>query len=133
MKKIILLSLIFLGCASKDYTKTNGKFDELMKQSDSSLVKSENINKELDSLSTVIVKETTERLDSLITTVDSVSCEAQALKNELSKVTKVVREKIIYRTDTVFIEKRKNIWGKEKTNVHVNSDSLISNSEDTLQ
>jgi hypothetical protein len=40
-----------------------------------------------------------------------------------------VKEKV--RIDTVYIEKKKNFWGKEKTNTNVKSDSLVNESIDS--
>jgi hypothetical protein len=40
-----------------------------------------------------------------------------------------VKEKV--RIDTVYIEKKKNFWGKEKTNTTVKSDSLVNEKVDS--
>jgi hypothetical protein len=43
----------------------------------------------------------------------------------------VSTEKIIYKIDTVYIETKKNFWGKEKTKTSVKSDSSVDMSIDT--
>ena len=52
--------------------------------------------------------------------------------DQVLKSQKVVKEKVIYRIDTVYIETKKNFWGKEKTNTSTKSDSLFTEKTDTL-
>ena len=43
----------------------------------------------------------------------------------------VATERIIYKTDTVYIETKKNFWGKEKTKTSIKSDSSVKESTDS--
>jgi len=43
----------------------------------------------------------------------------------------VSTERIIYKTDTVYIETKKNFWGKEKTKTSIKSDSSVNESTDS--
>jgi hypothetical protein len=51
---------------------------------------------------------------------------------DISKNEVLATEKIIYKIDTVYIETKKNFWGKEKTNTVVKSDSSITEKTDTI-
>lgn len=58
--------------------------------------------------------------------------QAQKLENlQLKTISKIVTEKIIYKTDTVYIETKKNFWGKEKSKVRVVSDSTTKETTDS--
>jgi hypothetical protein len=43
----------------------------------------------------------------------------------------VATERIIYKTDTVYIETKKNFWGKERTKTSIKSDSSVNESTDS--
>jgi hypothetical protein len=43
----------------------------------------------------------------------------------------VATERIIYKIDTVYIETKKNFWGKEKTKTSIKSDSSVNESTDS--
>jgi hypothetical protein len=55
------------------------------------------------------------------------------LKDEINVLKTVSTvEKIQVRVDTVYIETKKNFWGKEKTNVSLRADSTVTEIVDTL-
>ena len=56
--------------------------------------------------------------------------EVEKYKEVLSKQT-IATEKIVYKIDTVYIETKKNFWGKEKTNTTIKSDSVVTEKTDT--
>jgi len=89
----------------------------------------------LDSAAIVSVKSdsvTKEKVTKVINNIQYLTREVEKYKEiELTLRKTVATEKIIYKTDTVFIEKKKNFWGKEKTNTTVKSDSVVDNKIDT--
>ena len=118
MKRLLLLTTLLLGCTKQENRQSDEKTQILLQKSDSAIQSIDKCGKELDSVSTKVIEQTTKTLDSLHLTVNN-------YQNELLKV-KSVRQTVIYRTDTVFVEKKKNFWGKEKTKINTVSDSSIT-------
>jgi hypothetical protein len=127
MRKLLFLILFFTACV--DSSNTN-----MMDTSsiDSILINSKN------NLDTAIIVNT--KSDSITKeTIVKVVKEIKFLTNEVEKYKeinlltsqKVATEKIIYRVDTIYIETKKNFWGKEKTSTSVKSDSIINEKIDT--
>jgi|LauGreDrversion4_2_1035121.scaffolds.fasta_scaffold79067_3 hypothetical protein len=127
MRKLLFLIVFFTACV--DSSNTN-----MMDTSsiDSILINSKN------NLDTAIIVNT--KSDSITKeTIVKVVKEIKFLTNEVEKYKeinlltsqKVATEKIIYRVDTIYIETKKNFWGKEKTSTSVKSDSIINEKIDT--
>ncbi len=127
MRKLLFLIVFFTACV--DSSNTN-----MMDTSsiDSILINSKN------NLDTAIIVNT--KSDSITKeTIVKVVKEIKFLTNEVEKYKeinlltsqKVATEKIIYRIDTIYIETKKNFWGKEKTSTSIKSDSIINEKIDT--
>jgi|694.fasta_scaffold116206_3 hypothetical protein len=54
------------------------------------------------------------------------------VNNIINKVNSYRLKSLVVKRDTVFIETKKNFWGKTKTNVRVSSDSNTTEIVDTL-
>ena len=128
MKKLFILFLLFIGCSGP--TNENNSIDLQIQYVDSAISQSQKMfvildsaSKETDSIISFKVKKTTDKISSLEKQIDSYKTNTLQLMST---------EKIVYRIDTVYIETKKNFWGKEKTSTKVKSDSSIITNEDTL-
>jgi hypothetical protein len=128
MKKIFILFLLFVGCSRS--THENNSVDLQIQYVDSAISQSQRLfvildsaSKETDSIISFKVKKTTDKIFSLEQQIDSYKTNTYQLMST---------EKLVYRIDTVYIETKKNFWGKEKTSTKVKSDSSIITNEDTL-
>ena len=127
MKKLLLLSVLFLfSCEDKGYEAT----DEKMLEADNVL---ENSQKHFDTAVIVYQQSDSAAKEKVIQIVNEISylnVEVEKYKDVLKNQT-VTSEKIVYKVDTVYIETKKNFWGKEKTNTIIKSDSVITEKIDT--
>ena len=124
MKKLFVL-LILASCNSPEQLENEQKnLDSLIQVSDEQIHCAEKSAKHLDSVTTETIEKTTEKVNEMTNELDS-------YKSQMTKIKKT--EKIVYRVDTVFIEKKKNFWGREKTKVNVSSDSSIDVTTDTTE
>jgi hypothetical protein len=128
MKKLFILFLLFIGCSRP--TNENNSVDLQIQYVDSAISQSQRLfvildsaSKETDSIISFKVKKTTDKIFSLEQQIDSYKTNTYQLMST---------EKLVYRIDTVYIETKKNFWGKEKTSTKVKSDSSIITNEDTL-
>ena len=86
----------------------------------------------------VILDSTSKNTDSIITskvknTVDKMTALEQEIEGyKIERLQLVSSEKINYRVDTIYIETKKNFWGREKTSTTIKSDSVITMSIDSL-
>ena len=126
MKKYVtLLLFLFVSCNNP---KNDLQFENIQNESDSVLMKSHEdiqfantIHKKSDSITQVKVKKVVTQIKFFTTEIEKFKTERILLLNEL----KVAKENVIIKVDTVFIETKKNFWGKKKTVTTVNSDSSI--------
>jgi hypothetical protein len=126
MKKYVtLLLFLFVSCNNP---KNDLQFENIQNESDSVLMKSHEdiqfantIQKKSDSITQVKVKKVVTQIKFFTTEIEKFKTERILLLNEL----KVAKENVIIKVDTVFIETKKNFWGKKKTVTTVNSDSSI--------
>jgi regulator of replication initiation timing len=129
MKKLLLLPLLFLlGCANGEVYNLEAETIEV----DTVL---ENSQKHLDTATLVYHQSDSIAKDQVVKIVKEISylnTEVEKYKEVLSKQT-IATEKIVYKIDTVYIETKKNFWGKEKTNTTIKSDSVITEKVDTTQ
>ena len=129
MKKLLLLSILFLfSCKDKGYEVT----DEKIIETDNIL---ENSQKHLDTATVVYNQSDSiakEQVIKIVKEISYLNTEVEKYKEVLSKQT-IATEKIVYKVDTVYIETKKNFWGKEKTNTTIKSDSVITEKVDTSQ
>lgn len=128
MKKLLPIFILFLMSCNSDVEEI--VLEPLVLDS---VIENSKIG--LDSAAIVSVKSdsvTKEKVTKVINNIQYLTREVEKYKEiELTLRKTVATEKIIYKTDTVFIEKKKNFWGKEKTNTTVKSDSVVDNKIDT--
>lgn len=121
MKNLTLLALLLIGCTSPQMKNesTYEKIDSVIHNSEISIVRSDSLNRENEK--------------SVAKQVDQVAQKIKILKQEI-EIAKTTT-KTIYKIDTVYIETKKNFWGKEKINTTVVSDSSVTEDEviDTLK
>lgn len=110
--------LLVVGCSNKQTeTETNyEKVDSILNSSKTTLIKSDSITKRSEA---IIAK----KIDRTVAKIQDLKEEATEAKNALNTASKVV--KVIRVVDTVYIEKRRNFWGREKEKVTTVSDSTL--------
>lgn len=121
MKKVLLIcALVIAGCSSE---KTVETIEAKIAEADSVIAHSQEVveqafvvNERTDS----IVKEDVAKA---VSNINAMTLEVQSLK-AIQKIEKI-------RIDTVYIETKRNFWGKEKTKTTVVSDSIVT--VDSLQ
>lgn len=124
MKKYVtLLLFLFVSCNNP---KNDLQFENIQNESDSVLMKShediqfaDTIQKKSDSITHEKVKKVVTQIKFFTTEIEKFKTERILLLNEL----KVAKENVIIKVDTVFIETKKNFWGKEKTTINVTSET----------
>ena len=125
MKKLLLIiiGLILFSCTNtEEVTVTPVEIDSVLVKSQQSLVISDSVQKMSDSTTKEQVVKIVKEFQVLYNEVEKYKTE----RLELLKQTQTVTEKIIVRVDTVYIETKKNFWGKEKTSTKVKSDSVVT-------
>lgn len=114
----IIFVLGFIGCfsnKSEDQIKYEN-VDSIINQSNISIIASDSVNKESERL-------VSKKVDNTVNRIEGLKEEVTTLKREIETVK---LQKVIYKVDTVYIETKKNFWGKEKTNTIIKSDSSVS-------
>ena len=130
LSNLIVVSTLFLISCGTNEPKESvpTKTDTLLEQSDIVIKNAEGSAKKIDSVTNVTSEKLNNNIEVLTKTIDNYKVESQKIKT-------TIKEKIVYKTDTVFIETKKNFWGKTKKNVTTTSDSSVNLSEsvsDTL-
>ena len=127
MKKLLLISVLFL------FSCKNQKQEIITKQ----MIEIDNIletsQKHFDTAVIVYQQSDSAAKQQVIKIVNEISylnTEVEKYKDVLKNQT-IATEKVVYKVDTVYIETKKNFWGKEKTNTTVKSDSVITEKIDT--
>jgi hypothetical protein len=127
MRKLLLLSALFLfSCKDEGYEIV----DEKITEADNIL---ENSQKHFDTAVIVYNQSDSAAKEQVVKIVKEISylnTEVEKYKEVLKNQT-IATEKIVYKIDTVYIETKKNFWGKEKTNTTIKSDSIITEKTDT--
>lgn len=122
-----LFWIIFIGCSTsdsveKEYVSTD---DSILIKSQSNLDTAAIVNHKSDSI-------TKQNVIKVIKEIKFLTNEVEKYKEiNLMMSQKVVNEKIIYKIDTVYIETKRNFWGKEKTSTSIKSDSIVNERIDT--
>lgn len=126
-KTIIALALLSLvGCKSNE-TSTPPPAEgavaatPAMDEADSVIMKAQQSADEL----AAVTNETTEK----VTTSVQKLTEQIKVYEQQTKTVRAVKQVVIH--DTIYIEKKKNFWGKEKTTISNVSDSSVNESVDT--
>ena len=127
---VFLISFFLLSCnenKTDETTEPSSITDSVLIKSQSNLIQSDSIQKKSDST-------TKEQVIKVIREFKYLTNEVEKFKTEriqLMNVQNMVTEKIIYRIDTVYIETKKNFWGKEKTSTSIKSDSTTTTNTDS--
>ena len=120
IKSMFLVAILFLYSCTENHTTTiSEKTDTLLLHSDSAILKSETSAAKLYS----VTNETAEKVGSNIDKLTELVREYQIR----SKTVRAVKEVVIH--DTVYIETKKNFWGKEKKKITTSSDSSTIQTE----
>lgn len=116
----VLLLLLVVGCSSHQIKTENNyeNVDSIIQSSKITFVKNDSVNRESEKIITQKVNQTVAKIETL---KEEVTVAKNAL-NEAVKNPKVIKITV---TDTVYIEKKKNFWGKEKTTIKAVSDSTL--------
>ena len=129
MKRVTLLAILFiLSCKNKEsevITEQPSKIDSIIEKSKNNFEAAALVSSKSDSATNKTIYKIIKEIGYLTTEVNNYK-----KINLLSKEV-VSTEKIIYKIDTVYIETKKNFWGKEKTKTSVKSDSSVDMSIDT--
>ncbi len=129
MKYIFLiLSLCLFSCSTSEVEPEIVEVDSVLLNSEQHLITSDSIQKKSDSTTKAQVIKVIREFKYLTNEVEKFKTERIQLMN----VQNLTTEKIIYRIDTVYIETKKNFWGKEKTSTSVKSDSSTTTNVDSI-
>lgn len=130
MKKLIPFIVFFLISCSEDNKPSskilNGDLDSLLNNNTNTIQISNRVQKSSDSATQKKVVKIVKEIQYLTNFVEVLKVENRYLTREL----KVSKEN--FRVDTVFIETKKNFWGKEKTTINVRTDSTELENTDSI-
>jgi hypothetical protein len=118
--KILHVFLLFLiiGCSSNQIKieANYEKADSILQSNKTTVAKSDSIDRRSEKVITKKITQTVNKINKL-------EREVVEAKNALEYAKK--NPKIIRVVDTIYVEKKKNFWGREKTSVTTKSDSTI--------
>jgi hypothetical protein len=124
MKVVHLVGLMLLaGCSTnepsiQDAVKQEyAEIDSIIQISQEHVLVNDSINKVSEKIITQKIEQTVEKIETL--------------KEEVAEA-RLTANKVITKTDTIYIETKKNFWGKAKTTTSVKSDSTVEEVIDTL-
>ena len=131
MRKILpFLLLTFISCnnveTNNSVTPINNELDSIIIKSSNTIQVSDTVQKKSDIATEKKVFKVVTQIKYLIKSVEKLKIEKLELVRELKSSKENVR------IDTVYIETKKNFWGKEKTTINVKSDSTVKENVDTL-
>jgi Flp pilus assembly CpaF family ATPase len=130
MRKVIFLAILLLAsCKNQEYKAIDvktAKIDSIIESSKKNVDSVLIINQKSDSAAKQTIVKVIKEIKYLTNEVEKY----KEIETLLKKT--VATEKIVYKIDTVYIETKKNFWGKEKTNTTIKSDSIVKESIDTL-
>lgn len=131
MKNILVISLLFLlSCNQSTDVKLENlnDLDSVLILSNKNLMLADTVAKKSDSTTKEQIVLVISEIKYLTKEIDRYKTEKITLESKLKETS----EKVIYRVDTVYIETKRNFWGKEKTAISTKSDSTIQINSDTL-
>jgi hypothetical protein len=128
MKKLLFaLAILSIGCSNEQaLVDTPSTADIALQKSAESVASAHQVSIKSDVATKKQITKVVFKIKYLTNEIVKFKTERLTLINQLS----TVKEKV--RIDTVYIEKKKNFWGKEKTNTTVKSDSLVNESVDSI-
>lgn len=114
--RILGLLLLAIGCSTPkiENEKSYEKIDSIIHNSEINIIRSDSVNRESE-------KSVAQKVDQTVHKIEGLNEEVHVLKQEVETAKMMV--KTVYKVDTVYIETKKNFWGKSKTNTTVVSDS----------
>jgi hypothetical protein len=127
MKKLLfVLAILSIGCSNEQVlVDTPSTADIALQKSAESVASAHRVSVKSDIATKKQITKVVFKIRYLTNEIIKFKTERLTLINQLS----TVKEKV--RIDTVYIEKKKNFWGKEKTSTTVKSDSLVNESIDS--
>ena len=127
MKKLLfILAILFVSCSNEQISlDVPSTADIALQKSAESVASAHQVSVKSDIATKKQIIKVVFKIKYLTNEIVKFKTERLTLINQLS----TVKEKV--RIDTVYIEKKKNFWGKEKTNTTVKSDSLVNESIDS--
>lgn len=127
MKKLLFaLALLSIGCTDEQVlVDTPSTADIALQKSAEVVASAHQVAVKSDIATKKQITKVVFKIKYLTNEIVKFKTERLTLINQLS----TVKEKV--RIDTVYIEKKKNFWGKEKTSTTVKSDSLVNESIDS--
>ena len=127
MKKLLFaLALLSIGCSNEQaLVDTPSTADIALQKSAEVVASAHQVAVKSDIATKKQITKVVFKIKYLTNEIVKFKTERLTLISQLS----TVKEKV--RIDTVYIEKKKNFWGKEKTNTTVKSDSLVNESVDS--
>ena len=127
MKKLLfVLATLSIGCSNEQVlVDTPSTADIALQKSAESVASAHQVSVKSDIATKKQITKVVFKIKYLTNEIVKFKTERLTLISQLS----TVKEKV--RIDTVYIEKKKNFWGKEKTNTTVKSDSLVNESVDS--
>jgi hypothetical protein len=127
MKKLLfVLAILSIGCSNEQVlVDTPSTADIALQKSAESVASAHQVSIKSDIATKKQITKVVFKIKYLTNEIVKFKTERLTLISQLS----TVKEKV--RIDTVYIEKKKNFWGKEKTNTTVKSDSLVNESVDS--
>lgn len=127
MKKLLfVLAILSIGCSNEQVlVDTPSTADIALQKSAESVASAHQVSVKSDIATKKQITKVVFKIKYLTNEIVKFKTERLTLISQLS----TVKEKV--RIDTVYIEKKKNFWGKEKTNTTVKSDSLVNEKIDS--
>ena len=127
MKKLLfILAILSVGCSNQEIgIEAVSTADIALQKSAESVASAHQVSVKSDIATKKQITKVVFKIKYLTNEIVKFKTERLTLINQLS----TVKEKV--RIDTVYIEKKKNFWGKEKTNTTVKSDSLVNEKIDS--
>jgi hypothetical protein len=127
MKNLLfILAILFVGCSNEQVSvEVPSTADIALQKSAESVASAHQVSVKSDIATKKQITKVVFKIKYLTNEIVKFKTERLTLINQLS----TVKEKV--RIDTVYIEKKKNFWGKEKTNTTVKSDSLVNETIDS--
>lgn len=125
--KYILIALLLTACTKNTAVENVTETDSLFAQTDSIIIKTNKSGELLDSVTTVTTEKVSKNVNQLTQAITNYQSQLKTA-NKIKVVQKVIH-------DTVYIETKKNFWGKTKKTVITKSDSTTNEEQtlDTLQ
>jgi hypothetical protein len=122
MKKLLFaLAILSIGCSNEQVlVDTPSTADIALQKSAESVASAHRVSVKSDIATKKQITKVVFKIKYLTNEIVKFKTERLTLISQLS----TVKEKV--RIDTVYIEKKKNFWGKEKTSTTVKSDSLVN-------